>query len=257
MPAVYTFHRACSLAFSLLLSLAANAGAMAQASERLVQMTAVFDEVEPALRALATCRVSSQVEFSEKAINEVRTSLRTAGLTDPEMEALLLRMKDFRPYLGDDRPVAELLIFCHSVLREKAYSLNTAFSLMDRLAAAATQPPGKDDAQIIEVMKTIIAEQNDRSVCVVPENGPVPKRTGIAKDGVIGKGLARFDISPPVRSYIESLFVRDTDFSEFATIGALRSTCTARTNDLKTFFNEKKKLPPSAIEQLKSMQPAR
>ncbi len=256
MPAVFTLPRAFSLALGLMLSLTANAGAMAQASERLVQMTAVFEEVEPALRALATCRVYSQVKLSEKAINEVRTSLRTAELTDPEMEALLLRLKDIRPYLGDDRPVAEMLVFCQSVLRQKAFSIDTAFSLMDRLAAAATQPPGKDDAQIIEVMTAIIAEQNQRSVCFVPENGPLPKRTGISADGMIGKELARFDISPPVRSYIDSLFALEPDFGEFANIGALRSVCVARSDALKKFLNENKKPPPSAVDRLKAMQPA-
>lgn len=229
--------------------------AWAQDDNRLTQVTALFDDAEPAFRTLATCRMTSGDLLPVKAKTSIEASLKSAGLTAQQIAELLSRVSNVKPYVTDDRPIAEAMLFCGAAGREFRAILDKVFKFAENLQAVVASRPGRDDTQVLQAMNEIAVRLQNATVCVVLESGQLPKRNGIRPDDAYGKELARFDISPPVRNYINTIFSRDPDFSQFKNVGALRAHCVARGLELKKNFDAGKKLPPPAINILKELKP--
>ena len=225
--------------------------------DRLPQMTVLIEDAANIASEIATCRSSAIPGLSPKRRQEVETALRGAGLEEPQIADLLRRLESFKPLIGDDRPIAEALLFCDSRTREEKRARDDRFfRLAERITNAAATPAGRDDALIRDEVEKIMPNLKLAKTCMRLENGPFPKSKGIDPRSTIGKELVRFDISATMREHLDRVFMDESYFDNMQTVGDLRAICTERARAIEKTFKETGEFPTGA-DSLKAVQPTR
>lgn len=259
LQGISTVKTGLALAAILLgLSITAGDGGPARASEpdRLPQMTVLIEDAALIVREIATCRSNAFVRPSPKWREGVEAALRAAALDDQQITDLLRRFETITPLIGDDRPIAEAVLFCDTRPRGDNERADRFFRLVERITTAAATPAGRDDALIRDAMTEVMSRLRLNRTCLRLENGPFPPSRSIDPGSPIGKQLARFDISPAMRAHLDTLYEADSPFDGIKTVGELRTLCTERALGIQKMLDEKI-TPPSAIDILKALQPTR
>lgn len=245
---------------AILLGLSITAGdvgpARASEPDRLPQMTVLIEDAELIAREIATCRSNGFQRPSPKWRQEVEAALRAAALDDQQITDLLRRFETITPFISDDRPIAEAVLFCDTRPRGDNERIDRLWRLAERITAAAATPAGRDDALIRDAMTQVMSQAKLNRTCLRLENGPFPPGRSIEPGSPIGKQLARFDISPTMRAHLDTLYEADAPFDGIKTVGDLRTLCTERALAIQKML-EAKIMPPPAIDVLKELQPTR
>jgi hypothetical protein len=224
--------------------------AMAQSPDRMPQMTVIVSDAAALLSEIVTCNPNGSVQ-GPRHRRTVEEALVASGLQRQQADELVRMLDEPKQLIKDDETIAAALAFCDSRGADRT-KYRRYFDLPRRIAAAAAEPAGRDDARVMEVIERLAVERGELEVCVRLYVGPIRKREGFDPSGNLAKQLARFDISPPVREHIERLLARNPDFSAFRTVGELRGFCKAQRDALV-----KREVPPSTFRELTELEPAR
>jgi hypothetical protein len=217
--------------------------ARADEADRMAQMTVMISDAAALLNELVTCRFVGDQGVSPKYLQSIEDSLTAAALQPPQVAELVKMLGQSKPLIGDDQPFAAALLFCDARSPDRVKDYDRFFDLRERIAAAASLPAGRDDAEILAVLGKAVSESNRNSSCIRLDTGRSTRKPGISPEGKIGKHLALFDVSPAVREHLDRIIVPELDIRDFPNFGDLRAFCKMRGDAMKQAFDQKKKIP--------------
>jgi hypothetical protein len=217
--------------------------ARADEADRMAQMTVMISDAAALFNELATCRFVSDQGLGSKYLKSIEDSLTAAGLQPPQVTELVRMLEQSRPLIGNDQPIAAALLLCDTRSPDRVKDYDRFFNLRERIAAAASLPAGRDDAEILAVLGKAVSESNRNFSCIRLDTRRSTSKPGISPEGKIGKHLALFDVSPAVREHLDRIIVPELDIRDFPTYGDLRAFCKMRSDAMKQAFDQKKEIP--------------